>query len=209
MSVTSPSLPGEEGTYCETERRAPDCIFYKNCDKLPVKITSEAELDERGQRGQAWNQQLEMASVLSGWYGFHNIFNVANFIEYEPYPKRRKLDKSNNYLTTESLPPCEIQESNTRVRSHSNVSYRPYSDLHQHSTGVKQKSSKKQLSGKSDVAVRSRVQQDLATQQPEGTTIDDLFPEILCLIFEQLDLQSKGRVAQVTDRDMRIFYRAR
>ena len=183
-------------------------VFDKNCFQISVKITSEAELDERGQRGQAWSQQLEMASVLSGWYGYniHNIFNVANFIEYEPYPKRRKLDKSNNYLTTESLPPCESEcrESNTRVRSH-NVTYRPYSDLHHNTPGVKQKSSKKQLSGKSDVAVRARVQQDLVTQ-PEGTTIDDLFPEILCLIFEQLDLQSKGRVAQVkTDKYMKYF----
>ena len=159
--------------------------------------------------GQAWTQQLEMASVLSGWYGYniHNIFNVANFIEYEPYPKRRKLDKSNNYLTPESsLPPCESEcreASNTRVRSH-HVTYRPYSDLH-HNTGVKQKSSKKQLSGKSDVTVRARVQQDLVSP-PEGTTIDDLFPEILCLIFEQLDLQSKGRVAQVkTDKDTKYF----
>ena len=206
MSVTSPSLPGEEGTFCCEPSGELRTVFSKNCFQISVKITSEAELDERGQRGQAWSQQLEMASVLSGWYGYniHNIFNVANFIEYEPYPKRRKLDKSNNYLTTESLPPCEVEcrESNTRVRSH-NVSYRPYSDLHHPNTGVKQKSSKKQLSGKSDVAVRARVQQDLVTQ-PEGTTIDDLFPEILCLIFEQLDLQSKGRVAQVkTDKDMK------
>ena len=144
-----------------------------------------------------------MASVLSGWYGY-NIFNVANFIEYEPYPKRRKLDNSNNFLTPESLPPCDVdlRESRTRVRSHS-VSYRPYSDLH-HNTGVKQKSSKKQLSGRSDAVVRARVQQDQAPQQ-EGTTIDDLFPEILCLVFEQLDLQSKGRVAQVTDGDINYF----
>ena len=187
-------------------------MFRENCFQICVKISSEAELDERGQAGQAWSQQLEMASVLSGWYGYniHNIFNVANFIEYEPYPKRRKLDKSNNYLTPESLvAPCESEcrETNTRVRSH-NVSYRPYSDLHQHNTGVKQKSSKKQLSGKSEVAVRARVQQEQVTQQPGGTTIDDLFPEILCLIFEQLDLQSKGRAAQVTvDRDMKYLLR--
>ena len=202
MSVTSPSLPRQQGALLHEESSG--LCLEKTVLRLQVIIASEAELDERGQAGQAWSQQLEMASVLSGWYGYniHNIFNVANFIEYEPYPKRRKLDKSNNYLTPESLAPCEseLRETNTRVRSH-NVSYRPYSDLHHHhSTGVKQKSSKKQLSGKSEVAVRARVQQELVSQQQTGgTTIDDLFPEILCLIFEQLDLQSKGRAAQVTE----------
>ena len=152
-----------------------------------------------------------MASVLSNWYGF-NIFNVANFIEYEPYPKRRKLDKSNNYLATETLSTDyelvhrdrETTSSlTTRVRN-PHVSYRPYSDLHQgqrHQGSVKLKSgsSRSQKAGcynKCDGAVvKSRVQSD---QEPaEGTTIDDLFPEILCLIFEKLDLQSKGRAAQV------------
>ena len=198
MSVTSPSSDNTE-LCC----RSSGLCLEKTVLRLRVIIASEAELDERGQAGQAWSQQLEMASVLSGWYGYniHNIFNVANFIEYEPYPKRRKLDKSNNYLTPESLAPCEseLRETNTRVRSH-HVSYRPYSDLHHHNTGVKHKSSKKQLSGKSEVAVRARVQQELVSQQQTGgTTIDDLYPEILCLIFEQLDLQSKGRAAQVTE----------
>ena len=136
-----------------------------------------------------------MASVLSGWYGYniHNIFNVANFIEYEPYPKRRKLDKSNNYRTTENHPQeYELvhRDSASRVKNH-HVSYRPYSDL-QHS--VKQKPSKKSYL-KSDTQVKTRVKNEEEPQ--DGTTIDNIFPEILCLIFEKLDLQSKGRAAQV------------
>ena len=144
--------------------------------------------------GRTWSQ-LEMASVLSNWYGYnihHNIFNVANFIEYEPLPKRRKLDKSNNYLSTEQPElVCVDTPTNTttRVRSH-HVSYRPYSDVQQ----VKQKSSR-QKTTKSEVVTKVRVQvPELPT---EGTKIDDLYPEILCLIFEKLDWQSKGRVAQV------------
>ena len=140
-----------------------------------------------------------MASVLSGWYSYngyniHNIFNVANFIEYEQHPKRRKLDSSNNYLTSEIL--TAEYESSTAVRSrkHHGVSYRPYSDLSQQSHGVKQKQSKK-TANKTEAVVKTRAQSE---ETPlEGTTIDVLFPEILCLIFEKLDLQSKGRAAQV------------
>lgn len=147
----------------------------------------------------SWSQ-LDMASVLSGWYGYnihHNIFNVANFIDYEPYPKRRKLDKSNNYRTTEQAYEQEYElvqrDSSSRVKNH-RVSYRPYSDL-QHT--VKQKPSKKSYS-KSDSQIKTRVKNDEEPQ--DGTTIDNLFPEILCLIFEKLDLQSKGRAAQVCCR---------
>lgn len=148
--------------------------------------------------GRTWSQ-LEMASVLSNWYGYnihHNIFNVANFIEYEPLPKRRKLDKSNNYLSTEQPElVCGDTTTNTttRVRSH-HVSYRPYSDVQQQ---VKQKSSR-QKTTKSEVVTKVRVQ--VAELPSEGTKIDDLYPEILCLIFEKLDWQSKGRVAQVCSR---------
>ena len=144
----------------------------------------------------SWSQ-LDMASVLSGWYGYnihHNIFNVANFIEYEPYPKRRKLDKSNSYRTTEQAYEQEYElvhrDSASRVKKH-NVAYRPYSDL-QHN--VKQKPSKKSYS-KSDSQIKTRVKNEEEPQ--DGTTIDNIFPEILCLIFETLDLQSKGRAAQV------------
>lgn len=138
-----------------------------------------------------------MASVLSGWlvpgyngYNIHNIFNVANFIEYEQHPKRRKLDKANNYLTSEPLPTEYETATTTRARKH--VSYRPYSDL-THQT-VKQKQTKK-VASKAEQSAKTRTLHEECPR--EGTTIDQLFPEVLCLIFEKLDLQSKGRVAQV------------
>ena len=139
-----------------------------------------------------------MASVLSGWYSYngyniHNIFNVANFIEYEQHPKRRKLDSSNNYLTSEIL--SAEYESSTAVRARKHhVSYRPYSDLSGQREGVKANKSKK-TAAKTEAVVKTRAQTEETPR--EGTTIDILFPEILCLIFEKLDLQSKGRAAQV------------
>jgi len=156
-----------------------------------------------------------MASVLSNWYGY-NLFNVANFIEYaeQPYPKRRKLDVASNYLGVEAGGPQVVQEleqlnhrldSVSRVRAQ-HVSYRPYSDLQLPVHGVtgcqkRQPGSKKTYTKSGDPGVKSRgsrVGEDDVSN--DGITIDSLYPELLCLIFEKLDLQSKGRAAQVCRR---------
>lgn len=173
--------------------------------------------------GGGWCSGLEMASVLSNWYGY-NLFNIANFIEYaEPFPKRRKLDVSSNYRGVDN------QQSNgqdfdlkhrldsvSRVRAQ-NVSYRPYSDLSLSRQGLGNGSQKKiqggligtkkcSLHGKNGDSPDSLVKQNRGVAGgeeevvQEGTTIDNLYPEILCLIFEKLDLQSKGRAAQVCRR---------
>ena len=144
---------------------------------------------------------MEMASALSvaSWYDYtiHNIFNVANFIEYESYPKRRKLDNSNRYHTAENLTSSEYElDSNSRVRSHQ-VIYRPYSGIQQQHDSVKHKLSKKAYKRQRDNEVGLQTQTEEENRQQPGTSIDKLYPELLCLIFEKLDLQSKGRVAQV------------
>ena len=150
---------------------------------------------------------LDMASVLSGWYGY-NLFNVANFIEFaEPFPKRRKLDKANNYnrsaeQVTEVV--TSHRESAKRVKSQCSVTYRPYiSDL---SAPTQKKASCKRTSKSSEnsLALRSRAKSE-ELKERDGTTIDNLFPEILCLIFEKLDLQSKGRAAQVKRSFLKSF----
>lgn len=169
--------------------------------------------------GGGWCSGLEMASVLSGWYGY-NLFNVANFIEYaEPFPKRRKLDVASNYRGVEvqhSVQELELKhrlDSASRVRAQ-NVSYRPYSDLslprqglpcgqkknHGGPGGLKKCGSyiKPGELGSVKPGRGSRGSEVEVIQ--DGTTVDNLFPEILCLIFEKLDLQSKGRAAQVCRR---------
>ena len=147
-----------------------------------------------------------MASVLSAasWYDYtiHNIFNVANFIDYDQYPaKRRKLDNSSCYpgsTASENSPEYELvqRDSSSLVRNHQ-VIYRPYiSDIQQNSS-IKHKSVKKNCKKREHDVLRSQaVVGD--EEEKEGTSIDSLYPELLCLIFEKLDLQSKGRVAQVS-----------
>ena len=141
-----------------------------------------------------------MASVLSGWYGY-NLFNVANFIEFaEPFPKRRKLDKANSYnrsaeQVTEVV--ASHRDSAKRVKSQCSVTYRPYiSELSVVPTQKKASCKRASKSSENSLGLRSRVKSE-ELKERDGTTIENLFPEILCLIFEKLDLQSKGRAAQV------------
>ena len=145
-----------------------------------------------------------MASVLSGWYGY-NLFNVANFIEFaEPFPKRRKLDKANSYnRTSTEQQVTEVvsvhRDSAKRVKSQTSVAiYRPYvSDLNSAPPQKKASCKRTSRSSENSSALRSRTKTEEFKERDGTTTIDNLFPEILCLVFEKLDLQSKGRAAQV------------
>jgi len=148
-----------------------------------------------------------MASVLSGWYGY-NLFNVANFIEFaEPFPKRRKLDKANSYnRTSTEQQVTEVvtahRDSAKRVKSQTSVAiYRPYvSDLNSAPPQKKASCKRTTRSSENSSALRSRTKTEEFKERDGTTTIDNLFPEILCLVFEKLDLQSKGRAAQVCSR---------
>ena len=172
----------------------------------PKPTIAGARASEADQPPGGWCS-LNMASVLSGWYGY-NLFNVANFIEFaEPFPKRRKLDKANSYNRSAAEQVTEVvashRDSAKRVKSHQcSVTYRPYiSDLSSVVPTSNKKASCKRAGSKSSensLGLRScRAKSEELKELKDGTTIDNLFPEILCLIFEKLDLQSKGRAAQV------------
>merc|ERR1711879_611333 len=123
-------------------------------------------------------------------------------------PKRRKIEGSN--------PVQEQQQvTNTRLsfdpRSRGRVGWKPYSDirLDQHgSFGPKSLVRKgedprpSKILGKrrhgdsSNHAIPNVVKNTQVIQPDRGCTIGNLFPEILSMIFEYLDVQSKGRVAQ-------------
>ena len=67
-----------------------------------------------------------------------------------------------------------------------NVSFKPYDD-------IRRKPPKKRF------WFGSSQDLDPATESsPQTTTVDHLYPELLCLIFSELDTGSKGRVAQVS-----------
>ena len=152
-----------------------------------------------------------MASVLSGWYGY-NLFNVANFIEFaEPFPKRRKLDKANSYnRTSTEQQVTEVvtahRDSAKRVKSQTSVAiYRPYvSDLNSAPPQKKASCKRTSRSSENSSALRSRTKTEEFKERDGTTTIDNLFPEILCLVFEKLDLQSKGRAAQVKKQSLKV-----
>ena len=212
---------------------------------------------------------LDMASVLSGWYagyhhhhnaaaaqaaGYHNLFNsIANFIEYEPYPKRRKVDHHHHHHHKNGGAAVaaaaygyavDFQDYHHHHHHHelthkeargagsgaaginsSGSLYRPYTTVQQQqdaavaAKAAKSKTSKFQDStstyhhhgsisdtvGSADGLLLSADElheastpADEAERQDAGRiTFDHLFPEILCLIFSKLDIQSLGRAAQV------------
>ena len=148
--------------------------------------TIASEVTTSVQLFRSWSH-IDMASVLSGWYGY-NIFNIANFIEYEPYPKRRKLDKQNAYRGVEAAGDYELTHKDcSRVQGP--VIYRPFA-----ADSGQQKSKKEKQ--KPEVVI---LPAEESAPSDGETNINHLFPEILCLIFKQLDLQSKGRAAQVNN----------
>ena len=128
-----------------------------------------------------------MASVLSGWYGY-NIFNIANFIDYEPYPKRRKLDKQNTYRAVDQPSGCDYELTHKECSRVQTSIYRPFSES---SSKHKKKYSEKQ---KPEVV---HIEEEEVEEVDGRININNLFPEILCLIFQKLDLQAKGRASQV------------
>ena len=194
----------------------------------------------------SWSH-LEMASVLSGWYagyhhhhnaaqaaaGYHNLFNIANFIEYEPYPKRRKLENAAAHQKAAAAYGRYMHQHQAAnggddfELTHKEVSrvnsslYRPYT--HQESTSNVKKSTKYlqengSLGGKGSNHHHSQQLHDrlmfngdheLHNHQGDGDhesqqdadagkmTMDKIFPEILSMIFNKLDIQSLGRAAQV------------
>ena len=180
-----------------------------------VKITGGGVSDKTATNGggvqlfRSWSH-LDMASVLSGWYGY-NLFNIANFIEYEPYPKRRKLELHKNASAAAAyhrgISGYELQNSDYEL-THKEVKrvnsslYRPYSEASKAKASKygQQESAHHQAdrrldegSEEEDSCEIEEVEQDADTR----ITIDNLYPEILCMIFKKLDIQSLGRAAQV------------
>ena len=125
-------------------------------------------------------------------------------------PKRRKIEGSN--------PVQEQQQvTNTRLsfdpRSRGRVGWKPYSDirLDQHGSLASggrlvrkgedprplKTLGKRRHGDSSNHAIPNVVKNTQVIQPDRGCTIGNLFPEVLSMIFEYLDVQSKGRVAQV------------
>lgn len=148
---------------------------------------------------------------LYGPYYYGLMASVAAVAAYEPLAvavtagpqrassvKRRKVES-----------PVEAT-TNTRllVDRRGRVTFKPYSDIRLDSCSSSQAGGECQpLKRKLGQPLHSPLHskgtkcKKAAVVQPDrGCTIGNLFPEILSMIFEYLDVQSKGRVAQVRQK---------
>eukprot|EP00096_Caligus_rogercresseyi_P013859 TRINITY_DN6457_c0_g1_i1.p1 TRINITY_DN6457_c0_g1~~TRINITY_DN6457_c0_g1_i1.p1 ORF type:complete len:539 (-),score=131.84 TRINITY_DN6457_c0_g1_i1:255-1721(-) len=142
---------------------------------------------------------------MANWYS-HYFQSTSNSNYLGPSSKRRKLEKTEELLL------------NTRLRR-GPVTFRPYSDsLVNASTALESRPERYRTRksthhrGDQSPSRREGGEQGSSTrsersQEDSGTTVGHLFPEVLTLIFEYLDIQSKGRVARVCSRWRDAVYR--
>lgn len=183
----------------------------------PAASTSSTSSQSPSVTSSSCWSQLSVAAALDiynffglGAYYFvaaDNAFQqaAAAAAAYDPQPPRVKRRK------------IEVEESTTRLfdgkrngRSSGVVTFKPYSDIRLDSslnssglrTGRELQLPLKRRHGHDGLShiptQKGSVVKNTQVIQPDrGCTIGNLFPEILSMIFEYLDVQSKGRVAQV------------
>lgn len=133
------------------------------------------------------------------------IQQAASASNYERPHKRRKVEGTSNS--------GQPQESTTHLWSdrRRSINFKPYSGLESVPNHPRQ--SQLPLKRRNDglPAVPNYTKGSVGSSrthviQPDrGCTIGNLFPEILSMIFEYLDTQSKGRVAQVRQQQQQRF----
>ena len=167
---------------------------------------------------------------LTGFYGL-GLFYDPNFphiaasyhsseaANAASRPKRRKIEGSNP--VQEQQQQCATTRLSYDPRNRGRVGWKPYSDIHGvngslasggrlarkgedlRPNGLK---TLKRKHGESLSHVNSNVVKNTQVLQPDrGCTIGNLFPEILSMIFEYCDVQSKGRAAQVRSDFFLLF----
>ncbi len=184
-------------------------------------------LKASGSQSNSWNpamsvQQLE--HVMAVYYSLGYYLDPAaaynlTFAE-QPRAKRRKIEASPAEVQA-SNEPIMASITNTRLnRSSRGVTFKPYSDIRldnpnlRHCTslhgtrgerplqGLKRRFDERGSGGHGvkSVDFANNLQNVVKGQKAHGnrSTIGNLFPEILSMIFEYLDVQSKGRAAQVS-----------
>ncbi len=171
---------------------------------------------------------LDMWYGLSYSYLLADAAIAAASMQYDnpPRAKRRKLEAAAAVSTSSASEVKDVIVTSTNTRltpsyesRRGSVTFKPYSD-------IRLDSSLQRLSGRGEArqplkrrhgdnfnpdqnyadSIRKRLMygpgvgnNTQVVQQEVGCTIGNLFPEILSMIFEYLDVQSKGRVAQVRD----------
>lgn len=160
--------------------------------------------DEAAATASTWSP-MAMELAVCNWYGPYYYSLLTTFANFDqpPRAKRRKVEvTASTPMTSESTTTRLLFDRRGRV------TFKPYSDIRldsslsnhvgecqplkrrlgegPHTSGLNQGQHKGQASKKAQII-----------QPDRGCTIGNLFPEVLSMIFEYLDVQSKGRVAQV------------
>ena len=123
---------------------------------------------------------------------------VQAAVGYEPRNKRRKIE------STASGQPQESTVTHLWSDRRRNI-FKPYSGLESAThPRINQQPLKRRTDGLPAIPNYTKgsvgSSRTHVIQPDRGCTIGNLFPEILSIIFEYLDTQSKGRVAQVRKR---------
>ena len=142
----------------------------------------------------------DMAGVVCTWYhGFTTFYHhqhqiLARDFCDPPRPKRRKTN--------------ELSDSNTTslgmLRNRGHVTFKPYSDDIESGCGCSSDNDHRrflflQLQPNQRRLKAGQVRERLLEKKTaEKTTIGNIFPEVLAIIFQYLDVQSKGRAARVS-----------
>lgn len=169
---------------------------------------------------------LDMTTVVCSWYGFTNYYQQHLLpMDFEqPKAKRRKLDNCATGSNSSHLSASNSASEVTRLKRRGQVTFKPYNDTSDHGSlllhGRRRGSSVfgecpneltrgGALKRKHGEAIsvdprRGENSKDWAhnkkCQEAEllkGTTIGNLFPEILSNIFQYVDVKTKGRCARV------------
>jgi hypothetical protein len=93
----------------------------------------------------------------------------------------------------------DIKPSSPHVGRNGTVTFRPYTeDLHSLNAQPPKKRFRYDEEESPLVATNGTAEAShLAAAAGRSTTVEDLYPELLCLLFSYLDEEAKGRAAQV------------
>ena len=163
------------------------------------------------------------------WYGLQNYYNMmaASLVpaaNLQDRTLRKRKANSPNEVVSQQHGAAVLSGDSTRLFDRrGKVTFKPYNDIrldsslstlpgeHYHQIKRRHLDGLRGTNGLHGLKQGSSLSKKTQVIQPDrGCTIGNLFPEVLSIIFEYLDEQSKGRVAQVRSKEIfgKIMYLA-
>ena len=155
------------------------------------------------------------------WYGLQNYYNLmaASLVpaaNLQDRTLRKRKANSPNEVVSQQHGAAVLSGDSTRLFDRrGKVTFKPYNDIrldsslstlpgeHYHQIKRRHLDGLRGTNGLHGLKQGSSLSKKTQVIQPDrGCTIGNLFPEVLSIIFEYLDEQSKGRVAQVRSKEI-------